>query len=84
MWGKFRDEIWETDPHYRGFMATLTELNNETDRGVALANTSFLDMLMGDAIAAFLIHNSSAEKLLAGFNAPARAPRIRSASLRAA
>lgn len=67
LWAKFRDEIWETDPQYRGFMATLTELNKETDRGVALVTTSFLDMLMGDAIAAFLIHNSSAEKLLAGF-----------------
>ncbi|UGX95781.1 transcriptional regulator [Bradyrhizobium barranii subsp. barranii] len=69
-WAKLRDEIWKTDPHYRGFMATLTELNKETDRGVALVTTSFLDMLMRDAIAAFLIDNSSAAKLLAGFNAP--------------
>jgi hypothetical protein len=59
---EFRDEIWEKDPHYRGFMATLIELNKETDRGVALVTTSFLDKLMGDAIAAFLIDNSSAEK----------------------
>ena len=70
LWAKFRDEIWETDPHYRGFMKTLIQLNKETDRGVALVTTSFLDMLLGDAIAAFLIDNSSAEKLLAGFNAP--------------
>ena len=69
-YAEFRDEIWEKDPHYRGFKATLIELNKETDRGVALVTTSFLDKLMGDAIAAFLIDNSSAEKLLAGFNAP--------------
>jgi mannitol operon repressor len=37
---------------------------------VALVTSSFLDKLMGDAIAAFLIDNSSAEKLLAGLNAP--------------
>ena len=51
-------------------MATLTELNKETDRVAALVTTSFLDVLMGEAIAAFLIDNKSAEKLLAGFNAP--------------
>ncbi|MCA1530884.1 hypothetical protein [Bradyrhizobium yuanmingense] len=81
-WAKFRDEIWETDPHYRGFMATLTELN-ETDRGVALVATSFLDTLMGDTIAAFLVENSSAEKLLAGFNAPLGSLSTRIAACRA-
>jgi mannitol operon repressor len=40
-WAAFRDEVWETDPHYRGFMATLTELNKETDRGVALVPRRF-------------------------------------------
>jgi len=59
-WAEFRDEIWETDRHYRGFMKTLIQLNKETDRGVALVTTSFLDMLLGDAIAAFLIDNSRA------------------------
>jgi hypothetical protein len=69
-YAEFRDTIWETDPHYRVFMATLVELNKETDRGAALVTTSLLDMLMRDAIAAFLVDNSSAEKLLVGFNAP--------------
>ncbi|MGW1422646.1 hypothetical protein ACWAT4_21325 [Bradyrhizobium manausense] len=54
-----RDEIWEKDPHYRGFLAALEELNNETDRGMALVITSFIDRMLGDIIAAFLIDNPS-------------------------
>jgi hypothetical protein len=67
---KFRDEVWEKDPHYRGFLAALEELNQETDRGVALVATSFLDKQLKDALAAFLIENASARDLLSGFNAP--------------
>jgi hypothetical protein len=65
-----RDEIWEKDPHYRAFYATLLQLGSETDRGVALVVTSFIDKLLGDALAAFLIENRSAKSLLTGFNAP--------------
>ena len=65
-----RDEIWEKDPHFKGFLAALQELNKETDRGVALVATSFLDKLLMDMLAAFLIENASAKALLSGFNAP--------------
>jgi mannitol operon repressor len=65
-----RDEIWEKDPHFKGFLAALQELNKETDRGVALVATSFLDKLLKDVLAAFLIENASAKALLSGFNAP--------------
>ncbi|WP_426434058.1 transcriptional regulator [Bradyrhizobium genosp. P] len=65
-----RDEIWENDPHFKGFLAALQELNKETDRGVALVATSFLDKLLMDTLAAFLIENASAKALLSGFNAP--------------
>src|SRR4051812_38262932 len=65
-----RDEIWEKDPHYKGFFAALQELNKETDRGVALVATSFLDTLLRDILATFLIENGSAKALLSGFNAP--------------
>ncbi|WP_426436038.1 transcriptional regulator [Bradyrhizobium genosp. P] len=65
-----RDEIWEKDPHYKGFLAALEELNGETDRGVALVATSFLDKLLTDALAAFMLRNESNDKLLSGFNAP--------------
>ncbi|MCS3479369.1 DNA-binding MltR family transcriptional regulator [Bradyrhizobium elkanii] len=69
-YAEFRDEVWEKDPHYRGFYAALQELNAETDRGVALVATSFLDKLLKDTLAAFLIDNASAKELQAGFNAP--------------
>jgi mannitol operon repressor len=65
-----RDEIWEKDPHYKGFLAALEELNSETDRGVALVATSFLDKLLTDALAAFMLQNESNDRLLGGFNAP--------------
>jgi mannitol operon repressor len=65
-----RDDIWEKDPHYRAFMATLTELHSETDRGVALVVTSCLDKILGDSIASFCIENDSSRALLNGFNAP--------------
>ncbi|MFK4724718.1 mannitol operon repressor [Bradyrhizobium niftali] len=65
-----RDEIWEKDPHFKRFLAALQELNKETDRGVALVATSFLDKLLMDTLAAFLIENASAKALLSGFNAP--------------
>jgi hypothetical protein len=67
---KNKDEMWEDDPHYRGFAAMLDELNAETERGVALVVTSYLDTLLGDALAAFLVDNESAAVLLSGFNAP--------------
>jgi mannitol operon repressor len=69
-YAEFRDQVWEKDPHYRGFLAALEELNTETDRGVALVATSFLDLLMRDTLAAFPINNASAGALLSGFNAP--------------
>jgi mannitol operon repressor len=65
-----KDEMWEKDPHFRGFSAMLKELNAETDRGAALVVTSFLDRLLGDALTAFLIENESTRALLVGFNAP--------------
>jgi mannitol operon repressor len=65
-----RDEIWGKDPHYRGFFETLEELNKETDRGVALVTTSFLDRLLGDSLAAFMLENDGARAMLSGFNAP--------------
>jgi mannitol operon repressor len=65
-----KDEMWEKDPHYRGFFETLEELNKETDRGVALVTTSFLDKLLRDSLAAFMIENDSAQVMLSGFNAP--------------
>jgi hypothetical protein len=69
-YAEFRDAIWETDPHYKAFYAALIELNTETDRGIALVVTSFLDQLLGDILGAYLIENEGSKVLLSGFNAP--------------
>jgi len=69
-WPHDKDTFWETDPEYRDFAAMLEELNAETDRGVVLVATAFIDDLLGRVLAAFLIKNESAEVLLSGFNAP--------------
>jgi mannitol operon repressor len=69
-YAEFRDAIWETDPHYKGFYAALLELNTETDRGIALVLTSFLDKMLGDTLRAFLVDNDGSKVLLSGFNTP--------------
>jgi mannitol operon repressor len=69
-WPEDRDKFWETDPEYRDFAAMLEELNAETDRGVVLVATAFVDDLLGRLLAAFLLENESSEILLNGFNAP--------------
>ncbi|PPQ41132.1 transcriptional regulator [Rhodopseudomonas palustris] len=67
---ELRDSIWSSDPYFKAFYDALVELNKETDRGVALVLTSFLDKLLGEALRAFLIDNGAAKLLLSGFNAP--------------
>jgi mannitol operon repressor len=69
-YAEFREAIWETDPHYKAFYGALLEMNTETDRGIALVLTSFLDKILGDTLRAFLINNEAAKLLLTGFNAP--------------
>jgi mannitol operon repressor len=67
---KTKDDVWEKDPRHRGFHSLLNKLNEETERGVALIATSFLDVLLGDILEAFLIENISTRTLMTGFNAP--------------
>ncbi|UZE46996.1 transcriptional regulator [Rhodopseudomonas sp. P2A-2r] len=69
-YAEFRDVIWETDPHYKAFYGALIELNTETDRGIALVLTSFLDKILGEVLCAFFIDNEATKLLLVGFNAP--------------
>jgi mannitol operon repressor len=69
-WPDDIDTFWETDPDARGFVEMLSELNSETERGIALVTAAFIDDLLGRLLAAFLIKNEGAEVLLSGFNAP--------------
>jgi mannitol operon repressor len=68
-YAEFRDKIWE-DPHFKAFYAALLELHTETDRGIALVITSFLDKMLSDTLRAYLIENDGSKALLSGFNAP--------------
>jgi hypothetical protein len=59
-----------THPHLKDFSDFLPEFNKETERGAALAAAAFLDDLLQQTLAAFLIEGETTSKLLNGFNAP--------------
>ena len=60
----------ELDPYLKPFVSFLDDLNKETERGVALIATAFIDDLLAQTLSAFLIPNESRKVLLKGFNAP--------------
>jgi hypothetical protein len=57
-------------PHLKPFIKFLTELSRESDRGMVLIATSYIDDLLRQTIEAFLLESSSTKALLEGFNAP--------------
>lgn len=57
-------------PHLKGFVEFLDDLNKETERGVALVAAAMVDDQLGRTIEAFLIPNKGSAALLEGFNAP--------------
>jgi mannitol operon repressor len=59
-----------THPHLAEFSAFLPELNKETDRGMVLFATSFIDELMRRTLLAFLLESETSSSLVEGFNAP--------------
>jgi mannitol operon repressor len=59
-----------THPHLKDFRTFLPELNNESDRGMSLIATSFIDEQLKRTLSAFLIEGADSEMLLKGFNAP--------------
>lgn len=62
--------ILVSHPHLNDLITFLPELNKESDRGMALIATSFIDELLHRTIEAFLIKGHWAKALLEGFNAP--------------
>lgn len=57
-------------PHLKEFLSFLPELNKESDRGVVLIVTSFIDELMRRTLLAFFIESKASVALVEGFNAP--------------
>lgn len=60
----------ELKPHLREFGAFLDELNRESDRGVVLIATSFIDELLRRSLEAFTIDHDRSRRMLDGFGAP--------------
>ncbi len=60
----------ESHPHLKEFAAFLPELNKETDRGMALIATSFIDELLRRILLAFFLEGETSKSLVDGFNAP--------------
>lgn len=52
------------------FQEFFEDLNKETDRGAALSTTAFIDSLLEQILAAFLVSNKSAHELISAFNSP--------------
>lgn len=57
-------------PHLKEFTVFLPELNKETDRGMALIATSFIDELLKRILLAFFLEGETSKSLVEGFNAP--------------
>lgn len=69
-----------THPHLKEFSAFLPELNRESDRGLALVATSFIDELFRRTLLAFLVEGDTSASLVEGFNAPLGSFATRSAA----
>jgi hypothetical protein len=69
-----------THPHLTEFAAFLPELNKETDRGMVLIATSFIDELMRRILLAFFVEGETSSSLVEGFNAPLGSLATRSAA----
>jgi DNA-binding MltR family transcriptional regulator len=65
-----RPPLAVTHPHLAEFSAFLPELNKETDRGMVLIATSFIDELMRRTLLAFLVESETSSALVEGFSAP--------------
>ncbi|MBK3735243.1 transcriptional regulator [Azospirillum brasilense] len=65
-----RQPLAATHPHLKSFSEFLVEFNKESDRGMALIATAFIDNILKETIASFLIEGAAGTSLLDGFNAP--------------
>ncbi|WP_052316167.1 MltR family transcriptional regulator [Sinorhizobium fredii] len=57
-------------PHLKEFLEFLPELNKESDRGMVLIATSYLDELLKRVLLSFFREDRASEILVEGFNAP--------------
>ena len=61
---------WDAPPHLERFKAFAIEMTKETPRGMAMASAAFIDEMLGEILAAFMVDNKGAAALLDGVNAP--------------
>ncbi len=65
-----RRPIEETHPHLAEFASFLPKLNEESDRGMVLIATSFIDELLRRTLLAFMIEGKTGVSLVEGDRAP--------------
>lgn len=58
----------DTHPHLRDFEAFLPDFNRESDRGMVMIASSYIDDLLRRTLESFLVAGS--DKIVDGFNAP--------------
>ncbi len=75
-----RPSFEQTHPHLKNFAAFLPEMEKESDRGMALIATSFIDELIRQTLLAFMIEEKVSTSLVEGFNAPLGTLATRSAA----
>lgn len=63
-----RRRIVDTHPHLKDFEAFLPDLNRESDRGMVLIASSYIDDLLRRTLESFLVEGS--DSIVDGFNAP--------------
>ena len=63
-------KLEEEFPHLAQFFPFLNQLNDESSRGKAIISGSYLDDLLSNIIASFLIVGSSSKRLLEGYSPP--------------
>jgi mannitol operon repressor len=63
-------DIEKKYPHLKEFFPFLHDLRFESDRGAVLLCCAYLDDLLRDVLASFLVNGEEATRLLEGFNAP--------------
>jgi mannitol operon repressor len=74
------EPLLKTHPHLKEFLEFLPEFNRESDRGMVLIATSFIDDLLKRTLLAFFIEGEATTALIEGFNAPLGTFAIRTAA----
>jgi hypothetical protein len=74
------EPLLQTHPHLKEFLEFLPDLNRESDRGMVLIATSFIDNLLKRTLLAFFIEGEATRALFEGFSVPLGSFAVRTAA----